>query len=116
MLAALPSWFSAALVTHVVRFGSGALPLPQLYETPTIPKPCAGIGKRWCNRVIASPITALAPEPHQQCPGGTAQSSNHQEVSIYPDIGVNCSALTGQKVNTEDVKAHDSRKPEEARS
>ncbi|KAJ1161153.1 hypothetical protein NDU88_001640, partial [Pleurodeles waltl] len=67
-----------------------------------------------CNRVIASPVTALTPEPHRQCPGGTTQSSDYQKVSINPDIRVDSSSLTGQKGNTEEVRAHDSRKPEEA--
>ncbi|KAJ1090479.1 hypothetical protein NDU88_003611 [Pleurodeles waltl] len=37
-------------------------------------------------------------------------------MSISPDFRVDWVGLTGQKVNTEEVKARDSRKPEGARS
>ncbi|KAJ1218630.1 hypothetical protein NDU88_006208 [Pleurodeles waltl] len=54
--------------------------------------------------------------PHRQCLRGTTQSSDPQEVSINLDIRVDSSLLTGQKGNTDEVKAGNSRKPEEARS
>ncbi|KAJ1114943.1 hypothetical protein NDU88_003173 [Pleurodeles waltl] len=52
---------------------------------------------------------------HQQCPGGTQQSSDHPEVNNNPDIRVGSASLQGEKAKTEEEEAGDSKEQEEAR-